>query len=65
MEACIPNIGAAQRRRRLITGAVSFAAALAMAAWLAATDAPLGVRALVFVPVLGAGIGFFQHREKT
>ena len=65
MEACIANIGKAQRRRRLITGAVTFAAAVALAAWLAAADASLAARSLVVIPLLGAGIGFFQYREKT
>lgn len=65
MQACIPNIGRTQRRRRLVFGAVALLASLALAATLAALDAHLAVRALIAVPLYASALGFFQYREKT
>jgi hypothetical protein len=65
MEACVPNIGPAQRRRRLVfgTGALVVAAGAALA--LAAIHASLIIRALVVLPLYGAALGFLQYRERT
>ena len=65
MQACIPNIGPKQQRRRLLLGAVSLAAAVAAAAAFAAAGAGIAARALVALPLYGAALGFFQFREKT
>ena len=65
MDACVPNIGARQQRRRLILGGASLAAGVALALALAAADAALLLRALVALPLYGAALGFFQFREKT
>ena len=64
-EACMPNIGEGERKRRLIVGYVSLAlAALGLAALLV-MDAPRIWRLALFLPLMAAGAGFFQHREKT
>lgn len=65
MLACVPNIGRAQRRRRLITGAVAFGAAVLLAVAMVAAEASTLARAALFIPLYAAGIGFFQFREKT
>lgn len=65
MDACFPNIGARQQRRRLMLGGASLAAAVALAFALAAADAALLLRATVVFPLYGAALGFFQFREKT
>jgi hypothetical protein len=65
MQAFIPNIGPKQRRRRLVLGGVSLAAAAAIAAALVAGDASLALRTIVALPLYGAALGFFQYREKT
>ena len=64
MLAC-PNIGPLQRRRRLRMGIAGLAVAIALAVLLAAAQASAMLRALVFLPLLVAGSGFFQYREKT
>jgi hypothetical protein len=65
MDACIPNIGRVQRRRRLILGIGALVVAAAVAAVLAAADAHLLIRALVALPLYGAALGFLQYREST
>ena len=65
MQACIPNIGRAQRRRRLVFGTVAFLASVAFASALAAVDAHRALRALIAIPLYAAALGFFQYREKT
>ncbi|HSK19609.1 MAG TPA: hypothetical protein VK912_10720 [Longimicrobiales bacterium] len=65
MHACVPNIGAGQRRRRLIFGGASLAAGIALALALAASDAALPLRATVVLPLYSAALGFFQFCEKT
>lgn len=66
MEACIPNIGPRQRRRRLASGVFSLALALAAGAFLLRLDDPhLLLRALLAVPLYGAFLGFLQYRERT
>lgn len=65
MDACITNIGPAQRRRRLVLGISALVVAAAVAAALAAADAHVLIRALVALPLYGAALGFFQYREST
>lgn len=65
MLACSPNIGTAQRNRRLRSGVALFIGAAILAATLAAVDADTVLRALVALPVYGGALGFFQYREKT
>jgi hypothetical protein len=65
MEACIANIGPLQRRRRLRVGALALTAAVVMAAALSALHAPVHVRALLFLPLYAAFLGFLQYRERT
>jgi hypothetical protein len=65
MQACIPNLGRPQRRRRLMLGALGLAAAAALAATFAAVGASATVRALIVVPFYSAALGFLQYREKT
>lgn len=65
MQACIPNIGRTQRRRRLVFGAIAFMASLALAWALAGVDAHVALRALIALPLYAAALGFFQYREKT
>ncbi|HEX6133376.1 MAG TPA: hypothetical protein VFZ24_05420 [Longimicrobiales bacterium] len=60
-----PNLGPRQRRRRLTSGAVGLVAAAVIGGILAVAEASLIARTLVFVPLYAAGLGFFQHREKT
>jgi hypothetical protein len=63
--ACVPNIGPAQRRRRLHGGIASGAAAAGLALFLIAIGAPRAWRLLVAFPALGAGLGIFQARAQT
>jgi hypothetical protein len=64
-EVCRPNIGAAQRRRRLVVGWMGVGLALAGLIALAAADAGRAWRLLLAGPFYAAAIGFLQHREKT
>ena len=65
MQACIPNIGPKQRRRRLRFGWMALAAAALVAIAFEMANAPLAARALVAFPVYASMLGFFQYREKT
>jgi hypothetical protein len=64
-QACIPNIGVRQRRRRLIVGLAMAAVSIAAASWLLTSGAPRSWRIVVFVPVLVAALGFLQARANT
>lgn len=64
-EICIANIGPRERSKRLRLGLVM---AVAAVAWLGVSlvlDLPRAARLLVFLPAWMAGLGIFQHREKT
>lgn len=66
MQACIPNIGPRQRRRRLMLGLMSFGAAAALAATMVALREPSWLlRTAVVVPLYGGMLGFLQYRERT
>ena len=63
--ARIANIGAGERRRRLVFGLAAFGAGALIAVLLILIDAPLVWRIpLVFLFYVGA-LGFFQSRDKT
>ena len=63
MQSCIPNIGPRGRRRRLAFGLAALAVAAMVAVLLAGSSGWL--RALLFLPLLGAAHGIFQYLEKT
>lgn len=64
-EACIANISARERRRRLAAGGVQFVVALAVLAALAATGANRSWRLALLPLWWGAAVGVFQWRDKT
>jgi hypothetical protein len=64
-QACIPNIGARERGRRLAVGLAMTAVSVVAAVWLLASGAPRGWRLLVFVPLFIAAIGLLQVRANT
>ena len=64
-EVCFINIGPRQRRRRLMVGVVFLAISAAAEAWLVLGGAPRLARLGLFLPLLIAGVGYFQYREKT
>lgn len=64
-EICIANISLRERRRRLASGIVAFALALAALAVLMALGASLWWRLALFPLFAGATSGFFQWRDKT
>lgn len=64
-QACVPNIGPRERRRRLIAGVVFSGMTLAIAAYLLASGAPRGWRALIVLPAAMAAVGVFQVQAKT
>lgn len=64
-QACTPNIGPRQRRRRLAVGVAAAAASVAALSVLLATDTPRAARLLAALPFWAGALGFLQHREKT
>jgi len=63
--ARIANIGAAERRKRLVVGVAALGAGVIIAILLIAVGAPLVWRLpLVFLFYVGA-LGVFQSRDKT
>ena len=64
-EVCLINIGPAQRAMRMRFGLVCLAIAVAAAVALVVTGAPRLSRLGVALPLLLAGYGVFQAREKT
>jgi len=64
-EACIPNIGPGERRKRLWAGFVYVGLAIAALLIMMSRHAPPGYRLLLFLPWWGAGAGVFQYLEKT
>jgi len=64
-EACIPNIGPGERRKRLWAGFVYVGLAIAALLIMMSRHAPHGYRLLLFLPWWGAGAGVFQYLEKT
>lgn len=64
-EVCFINIGPKQRRRRLLFGVGFLAVSAAAAVWMMMDGASRPARLWLFVPLMAAGMGFFQWREKT
>jgi hypothetical protein len=62
---CIANIGPRERRKRLIFGTVSLALSVLIASALVLRGVSIGWRVVLFLPLMSAGLGFFQWREKT
>ncbi len=62
---CLSNIGPKEQRKRLMFGIIAFVFGIAVAALLIATNANVLWRLVLFVPFAGAGIGYFQARDKT
>ena len=62
---CFTNIGPKQQRKRLVFGLAAFAVGIALAALLILIDANVWWRVSLFLPFAGAGIGYFQARDKT
>ena len=62
---CFANIGPQQQRQRMAFGMVAFAVGVGLAALLLLIDASVWWRVLLFFPFAGAGIGYFQARDKT
>lgn len=62
---CFVNIGPKQQRKRLVFGLAAFAVGIALAALLILIDANVWWRVSLFFPFAGAGIGYFQARDKT
>ena len=62
---CFANIGPQQQRKRMTFGLFAFAIAIGFAALLFLLDANVWWRVLLFLPFAGAGIGYFQARDKT
>ena len=63
--ACVSNFGPNEQRMRLSFGIVAFVFGIALAALLFAMDANVVWRLVLFFPFAGAGIGYFQARDKT
>lgn len=64
-EVCFINIGPRQRRRRLLAGVTMLAIGVGIAVALVVGEAPRLSRLWLLIPFFGAGMGFFQWREKT
>jgi hypothetical protein len=64
-EACIANISARERMKRLIGGVIPFVIALAILTWLISTNADRLWRLPIFLLFVSAASGFFQWRDKT
>jgi hypothetical protein len=64
-DVCLSNIGPKEQRKRLIFGIIAFVLGIAAAALLIATNANVLWRLVLFIPFAGAGIGYFQARDKT
>lgn len=62
---CIPNIGTAERRKRLGFGIVSFVVGVVLLVVLMAIGANPWWRLLLLLPFMSAGSGFFQWQDKT
>ena len=64
-EACISNISAHERMKRLIGGVIPFVIALAILTWQVSTNVDRLWRLPLFFLFVGAASGFFQWRDKT
>ncbi|MFW6077984.1 MAG: hypothetical protein ACODAE_00075 [Gemmatimonadota bacterium] len=64
-DACIPNIGARERRRRMTFGIAMLVAGAGLAALLVGLDGPRLWRLAAFPPFWMGALGVLQAREKT
>jgi hypothetical protein len=62
---CIANIGPGERRRRLGIGIGGLGVSAAAATALVVSGAAVLWRLGLFLPLMVAGLGFFQWREQT
>jgi hypothetical protein len=61
----IPNIGSAERRKRLVAGVMTLAASGLLAAALLMGGADRRWRLVLFLPLWFGALGVFQAKEKT
>src|SRR5207247_10255370 len=61
----VTNLGSRGRRRRYLMGAAGLALTLLLAAGFVLFGAPRGARLVLFLPVFGPALGFFQARGGT
>jgi hypothetical protein len=61
----VANIGASERRKRLVFGFVAFGAGAVIAILLILVHAPVIWRLPLFLLFLPAALGVFQSRDKT
>jgi hypothetical protein len=64
-ETCIANISPRERQKRLIGGIVELVVGVAILALLVRLGVNPWWRLGLFIPFFGAGVGFFQWRDKT
>jgi hypothetical protein len=64
-QACIPNIGPRERRRRLVGGVGLSALGAIAAALLLGFGAARGWRIVLFLPLWAGALGLLQVRERT
>lgn len=64
-DICVPNISTAERRKRLLSGAVSLAMGLAALAGLILLEFSPWWRLGLFPVFASAATGYFQWRDKT
>ncbi len=64
-EVCLANISPRERRKRLISGGITFVIALIVLAVLMASGASPWWRLVLFPLFAAAAAGFFQWRDKT
>jgi hypothetical protein len=62
---CPPNIGPAERRKRVIVGVVALAVCVGAALLLSLDGAPRNWRLLLFLPFWTAALGIFQARAQV
>ena len=63
--ARVANIGAAERRKRLVFGVMALGVGVAIAVLLVLIQAPLVWRLPLFLPFCAGALGVFQARDKT
>ena len=61
----VVNIGARERRKRLLVGLVALSVGAIIAVSMVVVRAPLVWRLPLFLPFYVGALGFFQARDKT
>ena len=64
-DICIPNIGANERRKRLVSGIITLIIAAAIGIFLIVNAWAWWTRLILFLPLFSGFIGIFQAKEKT